>query len=71
MALLDGRRRALQTEALAIGRRVYAEKPTDFARRVHSYWKAWRDERADEYHSANDQLVRHVRLLVAPSRQAG
>jgi CHAD domain-containing protein len=42
--LIDHRRAQLQEEALLLGRRVYAEKPSAFARRLHRYWKAWRRE---------------------------
>jgi CHAD domain-containing protein len=42
MALVDHRRGQLQAEALLLGRRVYAEKPKAFLRRVRAYWKAWR-----------------------------
>ncbi len=45
--LIDHRREQLQEEALLLGRRLYAEKPNAFGRRVHRYWKAWRrDARA-------------------------
>jgi CHAD domain-containing protein len=42
--LIDHRRDQLQGEALLVGRRLYAEKPSAFGRRVHRYWKAWRRE---------------------------
>ncbi len=42
--LIDHRRDQLQEEALLLGRRLYAEKPSAFSRRVHRYWKAWRRE---------------------------
>jgi CHAD domain-containing protein len=32
----------LAHEAVALGRRIYAEKPKAFMRRLHAYWKAWR-----------------------------
>ena len=35
---LDRRRRKFQTEALQIARRIYVEKPGQFANRIHSYW---------------------------------
>jgi CHAD domain-containing protein len=38
--LLDHRRGQLEEEALAIGARVYAERPKVFVRRVHRMWKA-------------------------------
>ncbi|MFA9461332.1 CHAD domain-containing protein [Thiohalorhabdus methylotrophus] len=39
--LLAGRQRELQREALALGRRVYAEKPKAFRKRAGRYWAAW------------------------------
>jgi CHAD domain-containing protein len=42
--LLDHRRGQLQEQAMFLGRRLYAEKPRAFVRRVHTYWKAWRAE---------------------------
>jgi CHAD domain-containing protein len=42
--LIDHRREQLQQEAFLLGRRLYAEKPSAFGRRVHRYWKAWRRE---------------------------
>jgi CHAD domain-containing protein len=43
--LLDHRRRQLQAQAMLLGERVYAEKPKQFRRRIHAYWKAWHTER--------------------------
>ncbi len=40
--LIDHRRDELQTEALAIGRRLYGERPAAFRRRMRSSWKAGR-----------------------------
>lgn len=34
----------LRTEAQAIGRRIYAEKPGDFLRRIHISWETWKRE---------------------------
>jgi CHAD domain-containing protein len=36
--LIDRRRAELESDALAIGAKVYAEKPSQFARRMRSYW---------------------------------
>jgi hypothetical protein len=38
---LAGRQAALQAEALALGRRLYAEKPKAFRKRLGAYWAAW------------------------------
>jgi CHAD domain-containing protein len=43
--LLDSiseRQDELASDALALGERVYAEKPKAFERRIRSYWKSWR-----------------------------
>jgi CHAD domain-containing protein len=43
LILLIGQRRSLlQTKAMNLGARVYAEKPSAFARRLEAYWEAWR-----------------------------
>jgi CHAD domain-containing protein len=42
VALLDHRRGQLQAQAMLLGRRLYAEKPKAFMRRMRAYWKAWR-----------------------------
>src|SRR6185503_5687342 len=36
------RQRALRTEALTAGNRLWAEKPRDFAARILVYWQNWR-----------------------------
>lgn len=43
LALIDTRREALQTDAFALGARVYAESPKRLKRRFRRYWQAWRD----------------------------
>ena len=40
-ALAQHRRAEVQTAAMAIGRRVYAEKPARFTERMSAYWTAW------------------------------
>lgn len=42
LAAIDHRRGQLQEEAMFLGRRVYAERPQAFTRRMRKYWKAWR-----------------------------
>jgi CHAD domain-containing protein len=42
VALIDHRREELQTEAIRIGERVYAEKPKAFRRRMRRSWSAGR-----------------------------
>lgn len=41
-AVIDGRQGELAAEALALGSRLYAEKPRAFSRRMRGYWRAWR-----------------------------
>lgn len=41
-AAIDRRQEELAAEALALGRRLYAEPPKDFGRRLRRYWEAWR-----------------------------
>lgn len=44
LALTEDCKIRLRPEAQAIGRRVYAEKPGDFVRRIHIYWETWKPE---------------------------
>jgi CHAD domain-containing protein len=39
----DRRRAELQREAVALGSRLYAERPGAYVRRLESYWRAWRN----------------------------
>lgn len=41
-AAIDCRQQELASDALTLGRRLYAEKPKPFSHRMHSYWRAWR-----------------------------
>ena len=42
--LIDVEQRGLLDEAIGLGERIYAEKPTAFGRRLRAYWRAWRRE---------------------------
>jgi CHAD domain-containing protein len=42
-AAIEKRQGDLLDRALAIGERLYAEKPKAFRRRIKRYWRAWRD----------------------------
>jgi CHAD domain-containing protein len=44
--LIDHRREQLQAEAVALGERLYAERPKAFVARMHRYWKASRPRAA-------------------------
>jgi CHAD domain-containing protein len=55
VGLIDHRRDQLQTEAMFLGRRVYAEAPKAFTSRLHRYWKAWRSQaRAEDAHPPSE-----------------
>jgi CHAD domain-containing protein len=41
-ALIEARQATLLDDALALGTRLYAEKPKAFRRRLRGYWRAWR-----------------------------
>jgi CHAD domain-containing protein len=41
---IETRRKELQKESFALGRRLYAERPRTFTARLASYWDAWRRE---------------------------
>ena len=41
-AAIGRRQEELSAEALALGRRLYAERPQEFDRRLRRYWQAWR-----------------------------
>jgi CHAD domain-containing protein len=41
-AAIDGRQERLAGSAFGVGRRLYAEKPKAFDRRLRRYWRAWR-----------------------------
>lgn len=45
LALIDGRRSALQTRSYTLGRRLYGEKPEHYVKRHQMYWQAWQTER--------------------------
>jgi CHAD domain-containing protein len=44
--LIDRARAELQEGAVALGHRLYAERPRAFSERIESYWAAWRDGHA-------------------------
>jgi CHAD domain-containing protein len=41
-AAIEARQEELGGAALDLGRRIYAERPKRFSRRLRRYWKAWR-----------------------------
>lgn len=42
-AAIGRRQEELATEAFTLGRRLYAERPRDFSRRLRRYWRSWRE----------------------------
>ena len=40
---IEQRQHALRAMARPLGRRLFAEPPAAFRRRLHQYWKIWRD----------------------------
>lgn len=42
--LMELRQKELRSTALALGSRLYAEKPSQFCRRLKNYWRAWRTD---------------------------
>ncbi len=42
LALLEARREDLRSEVRPLGRRIYAEEPRAFRKRMRGYWQAWR-----------------------------
>jgi len=43
LALIDDRAAVLETEAFALGHRLFADKPSALRKRWAEYWKAWRE----------------------------
>jgi len=43
--LIDLRRKELRAEALALGGKIYMEKPSVFSKRIGGYWKKWRNQK--------------------------
>lgn len=41
-AAIDRREEELASQAFDLGRRLYAERPKEFSRRLRRYWEAWR-----------------------------
>ncbi|HET8978647.1 MAG TPA: CHAD domain-containing protein [Solirubrobacteraceae bacterium] len=62
IGLIDQRRRALQAEALQLGRRVYAEPPAAYVRRMRQSWKAGRRQAAAQRDQHPQAVARATRL---------
>jgi CHAD domain-containing protein len=59
--LLQRRAFELQAEAQAIGRRIYAEKPRAFIRRIKVYWETWQAEISASNEATKPALLPQVR----------
>jgi CHAD domain-containing protein len=66
--LIDYSRNELQAEAVCAGERLYAEKPKQFARRMHRYWKAGRAQ-ARAQHARHPAELGHVTRSPAGSSE--
>lgn len=42
--LIELRQKELRSAALALGSRLYVEKPSQFCRRLENYWRVWRSD---------------------------
>jgi CHAD domain-containing protein len=59
LALIEEREFQLQAEAETIGRRIYAERPRDFIRRVFVYWDTWQAEVPAPKNADIDTMIPH------------
>jgi CHAD domain-containing protein len=57
LALAEQREFELQAEAETIGRRIYAEKPRSFIRRIFVYWETWQAEVPAPEGAENETLI--------------
>ena len=49
---IDRQRQAYEKQAFTLGRRLYADSPRAFTRRIRGYWQAWRVENRGAGHHA-------------------
>jgi CHAD domain-containing protein len=64
-ALIEHRRGELQLQATFAGRRLYAERPKAFVRRIHSYWRAGRRRARAEHAGRPAELAAATRTTRA------
>ena len=43
LGMVKQRRNSLQVSAFPLGRKIYAEKPKDFVKRIQVYWRTWEE----------------------------
>ena len=65
LGLLDHRREQLQTQATALGERVYAERPKAFLRRLRACWRAGRRAHRQSLQGDPAELAEATRAMVA------
>jgi CHAD domain-containing protein len=65
LGLLDHRREQLQAQAMALGERVYAERPKAFLRRVRASWRAGRHQYRESLRRDPAELADATRAMVA------
>lgn len=41
---IEHRQKELRTAAISLGKKIYAEKPKNFVRRLGNYWQVWRED---------------------------
>jgi CHAD domain-containing protein len=58
--LITQRQQALRAMARPLGKRLYAERPSEFCRRLHHYWRTWRarGDRRERNRAVADQTDR-------------
>jgi CHAD domain-containing protein len=60
--LIQARQGELRSQAQGTGRRIYAERPRDFMRRLRAYWRAWgAEEGGDAKEKESEQAVEAMR----------
>ncbi|HEY9772045.1 MAG TPA: CHAD domain-containing protein [Coleofasciculaceae cyanobacterium] len=42
--LIERRQKELRTAAISLGKKIYTEKPKNFARRLGNYWQVWQED---------------------------
>ena len=65
LGLLDHRRSQLQAQAVALGERVYAERPKPFVRRLRACWRAGRAHQRESEQRDPAELAEVTRAPVA------
>lgn len=64
LGLLDHRREQLQAQAMALGERVYAERPKAFVRRARASWRAGRQQHREARRRDPAELAETTRAAI-------